>query len=107
MDRHLPQVQLWFDRFGKWTLFFGYFLAGVRHFTALAAGMTGVRPAVFAGYAYTGGFVWVASFLAIGYFLGEEWDQLRHHFERGATAAVVIVVAVSVIAWAMRRRARV
>lgn len=106
VDRYLPQVQLWFDQYGKWTLFFGYFLAGVRHFTALAAGMTSIRPATFALYAYTGGFVWVASFIAIGYFLGEEWDQLRQHFERGATLAVVVVVVVSLIAWALRRRER-
>src|ERR1700730_250235 len=28
--RHLPQVEVWFARYGKWTLFFGYFIAGIR-----------------------------------------------------------------------------
>ena len=37
---HLPQAHRWFARFGKWTLTIGYFLAGVRHFTALVAGTT-------------------------------------------------------------------
>src|SRR5205823_4429027 len=45
--RHLPQVGKWFERFGKWTLFFGYFIAGVRHFTALAAGISSLRYRTF------------------------------------------------------------
>src|SRR5256884_9165734 len=39
VGRHLPQVERGFERYGKWTLFFGYFIAGVRNFTALTAGM--------------------------------------------------------------------
>ena len=38
---HLPKAREWFSRYGKWTLPLGYFVAGIRHFTALVAGMTG------------------------------------------------------------------
>jgi membrane protein DedA with SNARE-associated domain len=103
IEGHLPQVQRWFDRYGKWTLFFGYFIAGVRHFTALAAGMSRVKPGTFALYAYPGGLVWVASFISIGYFLGAEWEQLRHRFDRGALIAVSIVALIGFCGWLLRR----
>lgn len=106
LDAHLPQVQNWFERYGKWTLFFGYFIAGVRHFTALAAGCGKVRFRTFALYAWPGGFVWVASFLSIGYFLGAEWQQLRQRFDRGAVAAAGLVALIGAVGWLLQRRGR-
>ena len=104
VSRHLPQVQNWFDRYGKWTLFFGYFIAGVRHFTALAAGMSNVRIRTFALYAYPGGLAWVISFVSIGYFLGAEWEQIHHRFNRGALIAAGVVAAFGLIAWWLNRK---
>ena len=104
MDRYLPQVERWFERYGKWTLFFGYFLAGVRHFTALAAGMSNVRLRTFALYAFPGGLVWVASFIGIGYFLGAEWEQIRRRFDEGALLAAGGLVAAGLLAWWLRGR---
>ncbi len=101
---HLPEAHKWFDRFGKWTLFFGYFIAGVRHFTALVAGTSGLDPKTFAMYAYPGGCIWVACFLAMGYYLGEEWQSLAHNLD---TAAIVVAAAVAIAAaawWLWKRR---
>ena len=83
-------------------MFFGYFIAGVRHFTALAAGMSSVRLKTFALYAYPGGLAWVASFVSIGYFLGAEWEQLRHRFNRGALVALGVAIAVGAVTWWLR-----
>jgi membrane protein DedA with SNARE-associated domain len=104
VNRHLPQVQKWFERYGKWTLFFGYFIAGVRHFTALAAGMSKVRLKTFALYAYPGGLAWVVSFISIGYFLGAEWEQIRHRFNRGASIAAAVVAGIGLLTWWLRRK---
>jgi membrane protein DedA with SNARE-associated domain len=104
VENHLPQVRQWFQRYGKWTLFFGYFIAGVRHFTALAAGMSKVRVKTLVCYAYPGGLVWVVSFVSIGYFLGAEWEQLRHRFNRGALIVAGIVVAIGILSWWLQRR---
>ncbi|HEY3826043.1 MAG TPA: DedA family protein [Bryobacteraceae bacterium] len=104
IGRHLPQVEGWFQRYGKWTLFFGYFILGVRHFTALAAGMSKVRLRTFMLYAYPGGFAWVVCFVSIGYYLGAEWERLSRRFNRGALIVAAIVVLVSLAGWYLRRK---
>ena len=102
---HLPQAHKWFDRFGKWTLFFGYFIAGVRHFTALVAGTSGLAPKVFALYAYPGGCLWVACFLALGYYVGEGWERVAHNLNSAVlVAASVVLVAGAAWYWIARKR---
>lgn len=104
VGKHMPTVERWFDRYGKWTLFFGYFLAGVRHFTALTAGMAKFDFRTFAVYAYPGGLVWVVSFILVGYFLGDQWEHLRHQFEEGAVIGLIVLVVLCAAGWWWQRR---
>ncbi len=73
----------WFQRRGRWSLFFGYFLPGIRHLTAYAAGASKLEVPIFALFAYAGGLVWSASFIVSGYFLEERWARgtrtIRHN----------------------------
>ena len=100
---HLPEAHRWFERFGKWTLFFGYFVAGVRHFTALVAGTSGLSPATFALYAYPGGCVWVACFLTIGYYLGEEWQHMSGRVDLIVLVVFACVITGGLIWWRLKK----
>ena len=75
-EAQLRRVHDWFERFGRWTLFFGYFVVGVRHLTALVAGTSEMRFPVFAVFAYSGAFLWVVTFVSLGYFAGEQWPHV-------------------------------
>jgi membrane protein DedA with SNARE-associated domain len=81
----MTRVNIWYERLGKWALSFGYFLAGVRHCTAFAAGVSKVRFPIFALFAYTGGFAWAAVMISAGYLLGENWhlasDYIRNYVD--------------------------
>ncbi len=82
-EEHIRKAHAWFDRVGHWGLTFGYFIPGVRHVSAFAAGMSEVTPPQFALFAYSGGFLWVVSFLSLGYFLGDRWETVEkevHHY---------------------------
>jgi LPXTG-motif cell wall-anchored protein len=48
--------------------------------------------------------VWVVSFISIGYFLGAEWEQMRHRFDRGALIAAGVIASIGLIGWWLRRR---
>lgn len=69
--QRLEKAKEWFNHYGKWSLFIGYFIPGLRHFTGFTAGVTGVEYRHFALFAYTGGIVWITSFLSLGYFFGD------------------------------------
>jgi membrane protein DedA with SNARE-associated domain len=82
-DKKLDRVHSWFGRTGKWSLTFGYFIPGVRHLTALVAGSSKLELPMFALFAYSGGFLWSLTFISLGYFLGDGWEQTSeelHHY---------------------------
>src|ERR1039457_518484 len=109
-EEHVNKAHAWFARVGHWGLTFGYFVPGVRHLSAYAAGMSAVEGPQFALFAYSGGCLWGATFLALGYFLGERWQlverNIEHYFARVTVAAVILVAAYLVwrILQALRRR---
>jgi membrane protein DedA with SNARE-associated domain len=94
-EAHLHKAHSWFERVGHWGLTFGYFVPGVRHLTAYAAGMSEVRTHQFVVFAYSGGALWVSVFLSLGYFLGERWEAVEqniHHYLLMATIACAIAL---------------
>lgn len=103
-DRHMAKAEQWFERFGKWTLFFGYFVAGVRHFTALFAGITCLPFREFAVFAYSGAICWVLTFISIGYFAGSEWACVGGTVDRIIVVAALAITLGGLLWWKARRR---
>lgn len=105
-QERLDLVHRWFDRAGHWTLVFGYYFAGVRHFTAIVAGTSGLKPLSFALFAYCGATMWVTTFLTLGYHLGENWATIAaavHHYV--VIGSIVVIVASAGYWWYRRRKA--
>jgi membrane protein DedA with SNARE-associated domain len=103
-EERLNQVHGWFDRIGEWLLAVGYFIPGVRHFTALAAGMSKVGYGKFAVFAYTGAAVWVATFLTIGYLVGENWRAVMGLVHRYTVRCFVILAIAGIALWWIRKQ---
>ncbi len=80
-EKRLQEAHQWFEKYGKWSLFVGYFIPGVRHFTGLSAGATELEYKHFALFAYTGALLWVCTFLSIGYFFGDYWMSVLNFLE--------------------------
>jgi membrane protein DedA with SNARE-associated domain len=78
----IQRVHNWFDRYGTWTLLIGYFIPGVRHMTAVVAGTSKLRPLSFSLFAYSGALIWSATFMGLGYFLGNQWSQVLEQIHR-------------------------
>lgn len=95
-EERLQKTHAWFEHYGKWSLFVGYFIPGVRHFTGLVAGTTALSFDQFMLFAYTGGFFWVTTFLSLGYFAGDSIIALQKNFaalELGADWASLGLIA--------------
>lgn len=89
VKKHLQQVHNWFDRFGKWTLFIGYFIPGVRHFTGFSAGAMKMEFRKFSFFAYTGAVVWVSIFISIGFFFGNGCFTLLEKIDLNTSTIVI------------------
>ena len=103
-EEHVEKAHAWFRKAGRWSLTFGYFIPGVRHLTAYAAGMSDLEAPQFALSAYTGACLWVSAFLSLGYLLGDRWEAVErnvHHYLVYLTFAGVMVLAGW---WIWRRR---
>jgi membrane protein DedA with SNARE-associated domain len=95
-EERLAKVHIWFDRIGHWALFVGYYIAGVRHFSAIVAGTSRLAFPSFMAYAWSGGVLWVTTFLTLGYYLGENWKQLAE-----AIHQYLLYVSIALIAAAL------
>jgi membrane protein DedA with SNARE-associated domain len=105
----LVTLEKWFERSGKWALAFGYFIPGVRHFTAIGAGSSEFPFALFARYAYGGAILWTVLFLGLGYFIGAHLPSSFHAI-RNKTLFACLIGALAVVgyeiyrAWDLRTR---
>ncbi|MGB8955815.1 MAG: DedA family protein, partial [Tumebacillaceae bacterium] len=82
-EARLEKVNHWYSHFGKIVLMIGYFIPGLRHVTAFAAGISRMDFGSFALFAYSGGVIWALTFITLGKSLGVHWSRvsaLTHHF---------------------------
>jgi membrane protein DedA with SNARE-associated domain len=104
LDR-VNDIQGWFNRFGGWVLFLGYFLPGSRHWFPVVAGISKLPPAVFASYAYPGGFLWSLALIFLGYSWGTEWPVFSKNIIIClALAALLIIFLLLPLFCLLRRR---
>jgi membrane protein DedA with SNARE-associated domain len=105
----LEKAHRWFEHYGKWTLLFGYFIPGFRHFSGLLAGSVALNYKEFALFAYVGAFIWASFFLSIGYFLGSYCFELFNHLEITfdklliAVAILLVIIACVRVVWTRYR----
>ncbi|WNR43078.1 DedA family protein [Paenibacillus roseipurpureus] len=72
----IERAEGWFKKYGLWTVFFGYFVPGVRHFTCYLSGVSGVKFYKYILYAGTGALLWCSIFLTLGRVIGNNLDHL-------------------------------
>ena len=106
-DEHIKRVHQWFDKIGHWALMVGYFIPGVRHFTAIVAGTSKLEYRDFAMFAYAGAAIWVSVFVFIGYHFGKNFrailDTVRGHIEIASVVLAIVIVAYVALRYFRRR----
>jgi membrane protein DedA with SNARE-associated domain len=107
-EARIQKIHDWFYHLGHWALFLGYFVPGVRHFTAIVAGTSCLEYRPFSLFAYSGACVWVTSFMALGYFLGDNWERvfgvIHRNLTEAAIAGVVLIAIYALAHWYILRR---
>jgi membrane protein DedA with SNARE-associated domain len=102
-QRRLDRVHRWFEHSGHWALFGGYYIAGVRHLTAIIAGASKLGFGTFILFAWSGGVCWAAAFLSLGYFIGEDWRRIADLVHRDLLYGSIVVIAVVLLYTLVRK----
>ena len=95
---HVQNAKKFYLRYGKFALFVGYFIPGVRHLTAIFAGSSIMPYPVFAAFAYPGAALWAIVFMNLGFFLGEKWHRVSAYSNRYIIPFILIVALFLAIA---------
>ncbi|PWK07462.1 DedA family protein [Tumebacillus permanentifrigoris] len=76
-EERLFKVERYMERFGWMMIFFGYFVPGLRHVTALTAGVTRMKYRIFAPFAYAGALFWALTFLLLGQYVSHRLHRIE------------------------------
>ena len=97
----LDRAEVWFKRWGPWTLIFGRHILGFRVPLTVAAGLLKLPYGIFAISVAISSAAWAGAFLMLGAFFGDSVERsIRSHplLYAGITGSVVVVIiAVAVI----------
>ncbi|UQZ87268.1 Inner membrane protein YabI [Paenibacillus konkukensis] len=99
----LQRSEQWFRRFGKFAVTIGYFVPGLRHLTALFAGVSRWPYGTFALFALPGAVIWAVTFITIGVLIGEHWKRVIFEIHRYSVLTVIAAAGLLVIVWLLSR----
>lgn len=96
----------WFDRYGKWTVFFGRMVPLVRSLISIPAGMARMNMALFLLYTVIGSLIWNTLLVSVGAVLGSSWHLIAAWIDVYANLiyAILALIAIGVLVWLFRRK---
>jgi membrane protein DedA with SNARE-associated domain len=89
---HLHKAEKWYGKYGRFALFIGYFIPGVRHLTTIFAGIAIMPYRVFAMHAFAGSLLWTVTFVTMGYYLGEKWKHFYTYSYRYILPFAIVAI---------------
>jgi membrane protein DedA with SNARE-associated domain len=102
-DAKLARVRDIFARHGPKTVFFGRFVALLRTWAAVLAGVGRMRYRTFTFFNALGGIVWATIVGMLGYLFGQNLPRLEHFVRNTGWVLVVIVLAAGAVVWWWRK----
>ena len=94
----------YFDRRGPATIIFARFVAVMKNLAPTIAGASRLKLWVFEVYSLLGAVLYAGILVALGWFLGENFQQGLRYFGAFSWAMFLIVVVVFIVGWQGKRR---
>ncbi|PDY98462.1 alkaline phosphatase [Bacillus thuringiensis] len=98
-ENQIEKTHALFEKYGPFFLIIGYFIPGVRHLTAYFAGMSSLTFWRFCLYAYSGAFIWVITFIGLGWKLSDKWNFIEYSLHHYGIRILIISTVVIFIVW--------
>jgi membrane protein DedA with SNARE-associated domain/membrane-associated phospholipid phosphatase len=94
-EARLAQTHRFFEHHGSKTLALGRFVAFLRSFIGIFAGISGMPLRTFALYNAMGGVIWVLTFSILGYVFGRNLPRLIHYIGRVSLLLAILIALVA------------
>jgi len=97
----INKAEGWFNRKGNFTVFFCRFIPIVRSLISIPAGMASMNFGSFLIFTTVGSAIWNVVLVYLGTVFGENWETIVNFMNKysSATAVVLGVIAIGVVAW--------
>lgn len=102
--RRLAQMDYFFRRYGEVTTFLGRLIPVARHYISIPAGLAKMRLWRFMLFTTLGAFVWMAVLTALGYFIGNNIDEIKKYTHLFGYAAIAMAVTITVYYYFGKKR---
>ncbi len=107
---HLKVAEKWFDKYGEFAVCISRCLPVVRTFISFPAGTARMNLAKFSFYTFVGCVPWVLALTYLGYYLGENWDEVGgflHYVDYAVALAMLAGAVYLFLRWRSSRSSRV
>lgn len=101
-DKRLELTRRFFEQHGAKTVASGRFVAFVRSFMGIFAGLSGMPLRTFALYNALGAVVWVLTFSSLGYAFGRNLPKLIHYIGRASLVVAIFIAIIVVVVFLWR-----
>ncbi|MER5453291.1 DedA family protein [Micromonospora sp. NPDC002389] len=101
----LEKADRWFERYGRWAVFFGRMAPVVRSLVSIPAGANRMPLAEFVTLTTLGSGIWNGLFIGLGYALGSQWHEIDRYsswFDYGIIAVFILMI----VSWAIKKKRR-
>lgn len=102
--KYFDQTQVFFEKHGNKALVIGRFVPFVRTYITVVAGVTQMQRQRFFKWSLVGAVLWVASVLALGYFLGSAFPTLGENIDKAIIAILAFSLIPIIYEWWKHRR---
>ncbi len=103
-SERLLRTEQYFERHGAKTVFFARFIALLRIFGCILAGVAHMPFPTFSAVNLLGGLVWAVTFSSLGFVFGKNLPLLDDYLGEISIAVSVILVVAALVYWRHRRK---
>jgi membrane protein DedA with SNARE-associated domain len=76
-EKTIIAIEKFFNEHGSFSTFTGRLIPGVRHYISIPAGIARMNFKKFCFYTFSGSAIWVTVLTYLGFFIGENQDQIK------------------------------
>ena len=99
----LLSLELFFNKYGVISTFFGRMLPGIKHFISFPAGLARMNLKLFTLYTLLGSFIWLSFLLYLGHIINANEELISIYIRRFNIAIIFIVIFITILIYITKK----